>query len=71
MATVASVEVGLARDVEWQGKTVQTTIRKRPETERVFAERLNLVGDAQADVGVTRVPEAQAHGLSSRSHAAD
>src|SRR5262249_29175908 len=50
MATVVSVNVGLPQDVEWQGKTVRTAIWKRPVTGRVLAGRLNLAGDAQADL---------------------
>jgi MOSC domain-containing protein YiiM len=50
MATVVSVNVGVPDDVEWQGKTVRTAIWKRPVTGRVLAGRLNLAGDAQADL---------------------
>ena len=50
MAVVVSVNVGLPRDVEWQGKTVRTAIWKRHAPGRVFAGRLNLVGDAQGDL---------------------
>ena len=50
MATVVSVNVGVPHDVEWQGKTVRTAIWKRPVTGRVLAGRLNLAGDAQADL---------------------
>ncbi len=50
MAVVVSVNVGLPREVEWQGKTVRTAIWKYPVTGRVFAGRLNLAGDGQADL---------------------
>jgi MOSC domain-containing protein YiiM len=50
VAIVVSVNVGLPQDVEWQGKTVRTAIRKRPVTGRALAGRLNLAGDAQADL---------------------
>ena len=36
--------------MEWQEKTVRTAIRKRPVTGRALAGRLNLAGDAQADL---------------------
>jgi ferredoxin-NADP reductase/MOSC domain-containing protein YiiM/ferredoxin len=50
MASVLSVNVGLPHDVAWQGKTIRTAIWKRPVPGRVFAARLNLAGDAQADL---------------------
>ena len=50
MDVVISVNVGLPRDVEWHGKTVRTAIWKRPVEGRVFAGRLNLVGDGQGDL---------------------
>jgi ferredoxin-NADP reductase/MOSC domain-containing protein YiiM/ferredoxin len=50
MATVVSVNVGLPRDVEWQGRTVRTAIWKYPVQGRVFAGRLNLAGDGQGDL---------------------
>lgn len=50
MGVVASVNVGLPRDTPWQGKTVRTSIWKYPVSGRVFAGRLNLAGDAQADL---------------------
>jgi ferredoxin-NADP reductase/MOSC domain-containing protein YiiM/ferredoxin len=50
MARVVSVNVGLPREVHWRGKMVRTAIWKRPVEGRVFAGRLNLVGDGQADL---------------------
>src|SRR5690242_19225703 len=50
MASVLSVNVGLPRDVEWQGKAIRTAIWKRPVARRVFVSRLNLTGDWQADL---------------------
>ncbi len=50
MARVVSVNVGMPRDVPWRGKSVRTAIWKRPVEGRVFAGRLNLAGDAQADL---------------------
>ena len=50
MGVIVSVNVGLPRDVAWQGKTVRTAVWKRPVTGRIFAGRLNLVGDGQADL---------------------
>jgi MOSC domain-containing protein YiiM len=50
MNALVSVNVGLPRDVEWQGKIVRTTIWKAPAQGRVLAARLNLTGDGQADL---------------------
>jgi hypothetical protein len=38
------------RDVAWQGMTVRTAVWKAPVTARIFAGRLNLDGDGQADL---------------------
>lgn len=45
-----SVNVGLPREIAWQGKVVRTAIWKRPVSGRVFARRLNLDGDGQGDL---------------------
>jgi ferredoxin-NADP reductase/MOSC domain-containing protein YiiM len=50
MASLISVNVGLPRDLEWQGKIVRTAIWKRPVSGRVMARRLNLDGDGQGDL---------------------
>ncbi len=50
MAKLLSVNVGLPREIEWQGKLVRTAIWKRPVTHRVIARRLNLDGDGQGDL---------------------
>jgi len=47
---LVSVNVGLPRDVEWQGRVVRTAIWKHPVSGRVMARRLNLDGDGQADL---------------------
>jgi ferredoxin-NADP reductase/MOSC domain-containing protein YiiM/ferredoxin len=47
--SLVSVNVGLPRDIEWQGKTVHTAVWKRPVSGRVMARRLNLHGDGQGD----------------------
>jgi len=46
-----SVNVGLPRDIEWQGRTVHTGIWKNPVAGRCRARRLNLEGDGQGDLG--------------------
>jgi len=50
MAKLLSVNVGLPREIEWQGKLVRTAIWKRSVPHRVFARRLNLDGDGQGDL---------------------
>ena len=50
MGVIASVNVGLPQDVAWHGKTVRTAVWKEPVMGRVFAGRLNLDGDGQADL---------------------
>jgi ferredoxin-NADP reductase/MOSC domain-containing protein YiiM len=50
MDVVVSVNVGLPREVAWRGKTVRTAVWKAPVAGRVFAGRLNLAGDGQADL---------------------
>src|ERR1700693_1649165 len=44
MGVVVSVNVGLPRDVAWQGRTVRTAIWKKPMAGRVFAGRAHLAG---------------------------
>jgi ferredoxin-NADP reductase/MOSC domain-containing protein YiiM len=50
MPKLLSVNVGLPREIEWQGKLVRTGIWKFPVSDRVFARRLNLDGDGQGDL---------------------
>ena len=47
---VVSVNVGLPKDVPWQGKTVHTGIWKQPVTGPVMVRRLNIDGDGQGDL---------------------
>jgi ferredoxin-NADP reductase/MOSC domain-containing protein YiiM/ferredoxin len=50
MARLLSVNVGLPRDILWQGKTVHTGIWKTPVEGRRTARRLNIDGDGQGDL---------------------
>jgi len=50
MARLLSVNVGLPRDIPWQGKTVHTGIWKTPVQGRRMARRLNIDGDGQGDL---------------------
>src|SRR6266853_4769107 len=49
---VISVNVGLPREVIWEGMTVQTGIFKDPVDKPVTIRKLNLAGDQQADLTV-------------------
>lgn len=50
MARLLSVNVGLPRDIEWNGRTVHTGIWKHPVSGRCWAGWLNLDGDGQGDL---------------------
>ncbi|QJP14792.1 MOSC domain-containing protein [Starkeya sp. ORNL1] len=49
MSFLTSVNVGLPRDIQWQGRTVRTAVWKSPVPGRVFVRRLNIDGDGQGD----------------------
>ena len=50
MARLLSLNVGLPRDIAWQGRTVHTGIWKEPVQGRRMARRLNIDGDGQGDL---------------------
>jgi len=50
--TIVSLNVGLPRQVTWQGKLVTTGIFKEPVQGPVMLRTLNLEGDGQADLKV-------------------
>ncbi len=50
MGRLLSVNVGLPRDVTWQGRTVHTGIWKAPVKGRRMVRRLNIDGDGQGDL---------------------
>ncbi len=50
MPVLLSVNVGLPRDVAWQGKTVHTGIWKGPVHGPAMVRRLNIDGDGQGDL---------------------
>jgi len=49
MARLLSVNVGLPRDIAWQGRTVHTGIWKEPVNGPCRVRRLNIEGDGQGD----------------------
>src|ERR1700712_1723681 len=49
--SLASVNVGMPRDVAWHGRTVYTGVWKAPVEGPVMARTLNLDGDGQGDLG--------------------
>jgi ferredoxin-NADP reductase/MOSC domain-containing protein YiiM len=50
MARLLAVNVGLPRDIAWNGRTVHTGIWKNPVRGRCRVGRLNLDGDGQGDL---------------------
>ncbi|HEX4508030.1 MAG TPA: MOSC and FAD-binding oxidoreductase domain-containing protein [Alphaproteobacteria bacterium] len=50
MARLLSVNVGLPRDIPWQGRTVRTAVWKDPVQGRRMVRRLNIDGDGQGDL---------------------
>ena len=48
--SLLSVNVGLPRDVSWQGRTVRTAVWKQPVDGPRLARRLNVDGDGQGDL---------------------
>jgi ferredoxin-NADP reductase/MOSC domain-containing protein YiiM len=51
MATLVSVNVGLPKDVAWNGRTVYTGVWKQPVMGPRMVRRLNVDGDGQGDLG--------------------
>lgn len=51
MARLISLNVGLPREATWNGRTVRTAIWKLPVEGRRMVRKLNIDGDAQADLG--------------------
>jgi ferredoxin-NADP reductase len=49
-ARLLSVNVGLPRDIAWQGKTVRTAVWKAPVQGPRLVRRLNIDGDGQGDL---------------------
>ncbi len=47
---LVSVNVGMPRDIEWEGRTVHTGIWKEPVAGRQIVRRLNIDGDGQGDL---------------------
>ncbi|WP_030185273.1 MOSC and FAD-binding oxidoreductase domain-containing protein [Streptomyces sp. NRRL S-813] len=50
MATLLSINVGMPKDVPWQGRTVHTGAWKSPVHGPRMARRLNIDGDGQGDL---------------------
>ena len=51
VGTLVSVNVGMPRDVPWQGRTVFTGVFKDPVTGPRRVRKLNVEGDGQGDLG--------------------
>ena len=52
MMKLISINVGLPREVNWQGKVVRTSIWKNPVAGRIRVSKPNLGGDQQSDLSV-------------------
>src|SRR5580693_2209234 len=50
MPRLLSLNVGLPRDVKWNGKTVRTSVWKSPVSGRRMVRKLDVDGDGQADL---------------------
>ena len=50
MPVLLSVNVGLPKNVPWQGKTVHTGVWKHPVPGPAMVRRLNIDGDGQGDL---------------------
>jgi ferredoxin-NADP reductase/MOSC domain-containing protein YiiM len=50
MGRLVSVNVGLPRDIKWNGRTVHTAVWKDPVSGRCRVRRLNIEGDGQGDL---------------------
>ena len=49
---IESIQVGLPKNINFKGKTITTAINKDPVPGPVMLEKLNLVGDKQAELSV-------------------
>jgi MOSC domain-containing protein YiiM len=66
---IISVNVGLPREVAWNGGAVATGIFKQPVAGPVRVERMNLAGDRQADLSVHGGPYKAVYGYPSEHYA--
>jgi ferredoxin-NADP reductase/MOSC domain-containing protein YiiM len=48
--TLLSVNIGMPRDVRWQGKTIHTGVWKQPVHGLTLVRKLNIDGDGQGDL---------------------
>lgn len=54
---LVAISVGGPREVQWRGRSVQTSIFKTPVSRRVHVTRGNIEGDQQSDLSVHGGPE--------------
>ncbi len=64
-----SINVGLPREVEWDGKTIRTSIWKSPVAGTIRVRTLNLEGDAQSDLSVHGGPNKAVYAYPSEHYA--
>jgi MOSC domain-containing protein YiiM len=65
---IVSVNVGLPREIPVDGEVVRTGIFKEPVAGRVVLRRLNLQGDAQADLSVHGGPDKAVYAYPSENY---
>ena len=65
-----ALSVGGPREVEWQGRTVRTSIFKQPVAGRVRVTRLNVEGDEQSDLSVHGGPDKAVYAYPAEHYAA-
>ena len=54
---LVAISVGKPREVQWEGRTVRTSIFKAPVSHRVHVVRDNIEGDEQSDLSVHGGPD--------------
>ena len=54
---LVAISVGRPQEVQWRGRSVQTSIFKTPVSHRVPVTRSNIEGDQQSDLSVHGGPE--------------
>jgi MOSC domain-containing protein YiiM len=54
---LVAISVGTSREVQWRGRSVQTSIFKTPVSRRVHVTSGNIEGDKQSDLSVHGGPE--------------
>jgi MOSC domain-containing protein YiiM len=65
---IISINVGLPREVQWDGTTVETAIYKTPVNGPAKVAKLNIAGDRQADLSVHGGADKAVYGYASEHY---